>query len=328
MLLTLTNSTPPATDLGFLLHKNPANVRSVPLAFGQAHVFFPDATDDRCTAALMLEIDPIRLVRRRGVADFALAPYVNDRPYVASSFMSVAIAKLFGTAMSGRSEERPELVDTPLDLSVRVPVLPSRGGEPLLRRLFEPLGYVVEATPIRLDPRFPEWGDGRCFDIRISASARLRDVLQHLYVLLPVLDDQKHYWVTGDEIEKLLNRGREWLADHPERELITRRYLRHPRLAREALSRLLEEDQPDPDEAEERHDREEEAFEERLRLRDERLGTVIAVLRSACPEGPRPRMRRRAPAGGAAPRGAVRGGRWDRRLGRRARCGGPEATPR
>jgi 3' terminal RNA ribose 2'-O-methyltransferase Hen1 len=283
MLLTITSSTRPATDLGFLLHKNPHRVRSVELAFGTAHVFYPEAGDDRCTAALMLDIDPISLVRRgRGRADAPLADYVNDRPYVASSFMSVAIAKVFGTAMSGRSEDRPELAEAALPLSMRLPVLPCSGGEPLLRRLFEPLGYEVAATPIRLDERFPAWGVSRYLEVRLDATLRLRDVLEHLYVLLPVLDDDKHYWVSRDEIDKLLRRGGEWLATHPERETITRRYLRHqPRLTREALDRLLEEDQADPDADELEHARAEDALEAQLSLRDQRIQSVVAALREA-----------------------------------------------
>lgn len=281
MLMTLTNLTPPATDLGFLLHKNPDTVRSVRLAFGEAHVFYPEASTNRCTAALLLEVDPISLVRRgRGRNAFALAEYVNDRPYVASSFMSVAIAKLFGTALAGRSNERPGLVDSVLALEAWLPVLPCSGGEPLLRGLFEPLGYEVAATPIRLDEWFPDWGDSRYFDVRLSASVRVRDLLGHLYVLLPVLDDDKHYWVSRDEIDKLLSRGREWLAEHPERDLITRRYLRHqPRLAREALARLLEEEQVDPDAAVSERDLEESSLEERVNLRDQRLESVVTALR-------------------------------------------------
>ena len=208
MLLTITNSTRPATDLGYLLHKHPDHVRSVKLAFGDAHVFYPEADEDRCTAALLLDVDPISLVRRGRRSEFALAEYVNDRPYVASSFMSVAIARAFGTALGGRSGERPQLVETPLELSVHLPVLPCRGGEPLLRRLFEPLGYAVSAVPIPLDTQFPAWGESRHLDVKLRAETRLRDLLGHLYVMLPVLDDQKHYWVARDEIDKLLLRGR------------------------------------------------------------------------------------------------------------------------
>jgi 3' terminal RNA ribose 2'-O-methyltransferase Hen1 len=278
MLLTISNSTSPARDIGFLLHKNPDNVRTVRLSFGDAHVFYPEATDERCTVALLLEVDPIALVRRgRGRGDFALSEYVNDRPYVASSFMSVAIAKVFGTALAGRGD-RPELADSPLALAVHVPVLPCRDGEPMLRQLFEPLGYDVHTIAIPLDPAFPSWGESRYLDVRLTTTARLRDVLGHLYVLLPVLDDDKHYWVSSDEIDKLLNRGSDWLGGHPERELIAERYLRHQhRLAQEALARLLEEDQVDPDDSSEG----DEAPEDRLSLRDQRIAAVVAAIRLA-----------------------------------------------
>jgi 3' terminal RNA ribose 2'-O-methyltransferase Hen1 len=207
---------------------------------------------------------------------------VNDRPYVASSFMSVALAKVFGTAMTGRCDDRPELAASRIPLEVHLPVLPCRGGVDLLHRLFEPLGYDISARAIPLDERFDAWGPSLYLDARLQTTARLADVLNHLYVLLPVLDDQKHYWVADDEIEKLLRRGVGWLADHPESELITRRYLRHHGgLAREALARLLEEDQPDPDLSQRRHDREEEQVEERLGLRDQRIAAVTQALKDA-----------------------------------------------
>ena len=58
MLLTITTTHQPATDLGFLLHKHPDKLQSFKLPFGQAHVYFPEATQTRCTAALLLDIDP------------------------------------------------------------------------------------------------------------------------------------------------------------------------------------------------------------------------------------------------------------------------------
>ena len=283
MLLTLTTTHRPATDLGYLLHKNPSALRSVDMWFGKAHVFYPEATDERCTAALLIDVDPIGLVRRkgRGAEPAALEPYVNDRPYAASSFVSVALAKLFGTAMTGRSAERQELADTPLPLEVRIPALPCRGGEELLRRLFEPLGYEVSATPIPLDEQFPDWGDSPYLETRLATTGRVAEVLSHLYVLLPVLDDAKHYWVSRDEIEKLLRRGEGWLRDHPENELITRRYLRYqPRLAREALARLLEEDQSDPDSEVRRRDEEEERVERPLGLGEQRMEAVLGALKT------------------------------------------------
>src|SRR5213080_194174 len=262
MLLTITTTYQPATDLGYLLHKNPAHVQSFSLAFGQAHVFYPEAAIERCTAALLLDIDPVYLVRGRAKSS-TLDSYVNDRPYVASSFLSVAIADVYGTSLNGRCALRPDLVDIPLPLQAQLAVVPARGGEAFLKQLFEPLGYTVTLTSHMLDEQYPEWGESSYFTVTLDATCRLRDLLTHLYVLIPVLDGDKHYWIGDDEVEKLLRRGEGWLAAHPEREAIANRYLRHRHhLSRAALARLSEEDQPDPDAVEEVHDIEEELVEE------------------------------------------------------------------
>ncbi len=284
MLLTISTTHKPATDLGFLLHKHPDRVHTFEQSFGSAQVFYPEATEDRCTAALLLEIDPVGLVRNRKASSegHLLQQYVNDRPYVASSFLSVAIANAFGTAMNGRSKERQEVADTPIPLEVHIPCVACRGGEELLRRLFEPLGYQVEATRHELDAQFPEWGTSAYFSVQLKAICKLADLLTHLYVLIPVLDDDKHYWVGDDEVEKLLLRGRNWLPTHPDKELIARKYLSHKRsLTREALERLIDEDQKDPDAEDETHAEEEAKLEERISLNEQRLGSVLAVLRSA-----------------------------------------------
>jgi 3' terminal RNA ribose 2'-O-methyltransferase Hen1 len=285
MLLTITTTHAPATDLGYLLHKHPDRHHAVELSFGSAHVVYPEATADRCTAAVLVDVDPIGLVRgRKGSAgnDFALADYVNDRPYAASSFLSVALARLFGTAMSGRSSERQELADTSIPLEVSCPAVPVRGGEPLLRRLFEPLGYGVEATPVPLDPHFPAWGDSRYLTVTLRATARVKDLLEHLFVLLPVLDDDKHYWVGADEVDKLIRRAGAWLGAHPEREVISSRYLRHDRrLTSQALARLVSEEANDPDEIAEQRDAEEEAVEKPLSLAEQRIAAVVDAIEQA-----------------------------------------------
>ena len=280
MLLTLTLTRPPATDLGHLLHKHPERLQSFSLPFGQAHVFYPEASEEQCTAALMLEVDPVGLIRR-GVRFPRLDQYVNDRPYVASSFLSVAIARVYNTALGGRSKERPELVEQPLPLRARIAALPCAGGEGLLRRLFEPLGYGVHAVDHPLDEQFPEWGESRYFTVELEGELRLRELLAHLYVLVPVLDAEKHYWVGEDEVEKLLRRGEGWLAAHPERELIVNRYLKYRRsLTSEALAKLLEDEEVDPDRELETRAAEEEAVEEPLRLNEKRLGAVVSVLKA------------------------------------------------
>jgi 3' terminal RNA ribose 2'-O-methyltransferase Hen1 len=282
VLLTITLTRPPATDLGWLLHKHPARPQSFDLAFGRAHVFYPEAADDRCTAALLLDVDAVGLVRGRRQAPAGdgglLEQYVNDRPYVASSFLSVAIAQVYGSALAGKCRDRPSLPEEPLPLSARLEVLPCRGGPGFLGRLFGPLGYEVSSTRHPLDERFPEWGDGPYHSVELRATCRLRDLLAHLYVLVPVLDDEKHYWVGDDEVEKLLRHGEGWLSEHPERDRITERYLKRQRhLVRDALERLLPEG---GEPAEGTADAEEEALEAPLSLHRRRLAAVADELKA------------------------------------------------
>jgi 3' terminal RNA ribose 2'-O-methyltransferase Hen1 len=244
-------------------------VQSFSVPFGQAHVFYPEATEERCTAALLLDIDPVGLIRRgRGRGSFPLAEYVNDRPYVASSFLVVAMNSVYKSAMAGTCKPMQELADSPIPLRAHMPAVPARGGEDVVRRIFEPIGYAVEAAPLPHD---------RHVELTLTADVRLADLLNHLYVLLPVLDDDKHYWVGDDEVEKLMRKGEGWLPGHPARDLIVRRYLkRQGRLVHPALAALDEGLPPaEPDAAPE------EELEERVSLRDQRLGTVEAVLRAS-----------------------------------------------
>jgi 3' terminal RNA ribose 2'-O-methyltransferase Hen1 len=249
MFLTIgTTGTPerPATDLGFLLHKHPEKAQAFSTSYGKAHVLYPEADAERCTAALLLEVDAVALVRRGkgkgrgGAPDAALAQYVNDRPYAASSLLAVALSSVFSSALRGVCNARPERAAEPLPLRIEVPALPARGGPELVRRLFEPLGWAVTAEPVALDTEFPEWGDSRYVRLVLeSGQLTLAEALRHLYVLLPVLDDAKHYWVSSDEVDKLLRAGEGWLPGHPEQKLITSRYLsRRWSLTRQAMERL------------------------------------------------------------------------------------------
>ena len=281
MLLSITTTHQPATDLGYLLHKNPGNTHETSLSFGSAFVFFPEATDTRCTACLSVDVDPIQLVRgrrnseRRGAA--LLDHYVNDRPYAVSSFLSVALARTMREAIGGRSKERPDLAAAPIPLEVVLTPLPCRGGEKMVRELFEPLGYAVEFEGAPLDPEFPGWGDSVYGTLKLQAETRLSEFLTHLYVLIPVLDNQKHYWVGSDEVEKLLSRGEGWLEDHPAREVIANRYLRKRDFAKEALS-VLEERAGISDEEPPSENEPEEALEKPIRLNDLRYEAITAAL--------------------------------------------------
>jgi 3' terminal RNA ribose 2'-O-methyltransferase Hen1 len=169
-----------------------------------------------------------------------------------------------------------------LPLEARLAAASCRGGEGLVRALFEPLGYRVESERIALDERFPAWGRGPHFALVLSRACTLREMLAHLYVLIPVLDDDKHYWVGEDEVEKLLRHGEGWLESHPEKELIARRYLKHqPRLTREALARLVADDGSDPDAEACVHAEEEAAIEETVSLNQARQTSVLGELRAS-----------------------------------------------
>jgi 3' terminal RNA ribose 2'-O-methyltransferase Hen1 len=283
MLLTISTSYQPASDLGYLLHKNPARIQTEDVSFGTATVFYPEASAEKCTAALLLEIDPVGLVRGRGPAGEGgqLEQYVNDRPYAANSFLSVAIGRIFNTAMTGRSKERQELADSEIPVSAHLPVLAARGGHDLVRRLFEPLGYEVTLTGSQLDEQFPDWGESPYVSLTLTGKKRLQDLLTHLYVLIPVLDNEKHYWVAGDEIDKLLRRGEGWLGTHPEKDLIVSRYLKRQRsLAREALDRLLAAETPAEQLTEANSAAKEDSGPKRS-LHSQRLEVVAATLKAS-----------------------------------------------
>lgn len=279
MLLRITSTANPATDLGYLLHKNPANVFSAEFGLGKAYVFYSDTTPERCTACLLLELDPMELVR----GSQQLEDYVNDRPYVSSSYLTVAIGRVFGTALAGNCNRRPELVSTKLPLEITIEVIRSRGGAETLRKLFEPLGYAVDARPIPLDERFPEWGESFYFQLTIRGLVTVHDALSHLYVLLPVLDEQKHYFAGDDEVDKLLRHGEGWLSGHPERPFIISRYLkRRSSLIEQAYAKLLNEEAATVEAVESRTENSahsEQDLERPMTLHTQRLSLVATKLK-------------------------------------------------
>ena len=277
MLLTITYTGQNTTELGYLLFKNPYRPQKIELNYGNAYVFYPEISNERTTAALLLDIDPIDLARGKADSNGGmLFDYVNDRPYVSSSFLSSAISKVFGTAMSGRADKYQALSDSLLDLEASVTMLPCRSEQGMLNRVFEPLGYEVTYETFINDENFPDWGESKYVNLTIKGKQRLRDLLKHIYVLIPVFDKQKHYWVGKNEVEKLMSHAGEWLSNHEMKEFITSRYLKHLRpLVNIAYERLVSEDAGEMNE-----DPDNETGEENKRLNTQRLDNVIAALKS------------------------------------------------
>ena len=287
MFLTIDFHAENAPDIGYLLHKNPGSAFESGMWFGKIRVFYPVVESQRCQIALLLEVDPIGLVRNKRRAN-TLDQYVNDRPYVASSFLSVALIEAFSTAMNGKSRERPERVGEKMRVAIHIAALACDGGEDLITRLFAPLGYTVTATQTPLDERFPEWGASRIYGVTLEGEQTVQALLTHLYALIPVLDNAKHYFVGADEVDKLLDKGAAWLPAHPEKELITRRYLNYKQaMVRDALTQLQtmrEDDAETQEEADARQTAQEETAEKPLRLNDARLTAALEAVREMEPK--------------------------------------------
>ncbi|MBR0149548.1 MAG: 3' terminal RNA ribose 2'-O-methyltransferase Hen1 [Lachnospiraceae bacterium] len=240
MLLTITYRGENTQDLGYLLYKNPARPQSVQLSMGRAYIFYPEVSDEETTVALLVSLDPLNLAKgKTGSLEKGLFAYVNDRPYVASSFMTNAINRVFGTAMTGRCDSRPELAASELDLEAKIYMLPVRGNKNFLNEVFEPLGYEVKYETFCVDEEYPGWGECDCVNLMLHGKVRVADLLNQLYILIPVFDLQRHYFVNDTDVEAIVKHGENWLPSHPLAERIVRRYFKMARsLGREASERL------------------------------------------------------------------------------------------
>ena len=311
MLLTITYTGEDADNLGYLLYKNPNRHQVFELNYGKAYVFYPEVSKERTTATLLLDINPLDLARgKEGAKGGGLFDYVNDRPYVASSFLSGAIAKVFGTAMTGKSKEHQELASSAIPLESKIVMLLCVGDNTWINRLFEPLGYVVETEEYLSDENFPEWGESKYVNVTIKGEVRLCDLLSQIYVLIPVFDRQKHYWMAEDEVNKLIKHGGDWLKTHPERDLIMTRYFnKKARYYSMAVKRLMEDTEPEDitedrdieeiegeegeksiekakaseaaEEAKEKDGAEEKASAKGVSLNQQRLDAIVSVLKDA-----------------------------------------------
>ena len=283
MVLTISTKQENANELGYLFNKHPHRPQGYNMPFGKAYVFYPVCSENECSISLMLDIDPIGLVRRKSknTGMMPLEQYVNDRPYVCSSFMSVAISNIYGQTINGKCKLRPDLIEKTFNVEAILSVLPCRGGEDILKRLFEPLGYQIEYSQFVLDNKFEEWGNSAYFKVKLLHSLTIKELLTHLYVLIPVLDNQKHYFVDKAEIDKLLKKGQGWLESHPEREFIVRRYLKYKTsYAYEALRRLIDLSPAEMEDNDSESNHKEIEIERKLKLNDQRYGTLLSILKS------------------------------------------------
>ena len=282
MILNISTLDNPADELGYLLYKHPDKFQSFELNYCTAHCFYAQVAQSRTTFCLLLDTDPMALNKNLSLQDF-----VNDRAYVASSLMSVAIGRTLKSAMKGVCKDRPELGDKEISLEAQLPCIHLAGNPSLLTELFEPLGYKVEATPLSLDDIEPGLSNSEIlgwrstyYSLTICATTTVSRLLKHLYVLIPVLDNKKHYYVGKDEVELLMSRASDWLADHPLKDLIIRRYLAHKTHLTQEAQALLAHADIDAQKFEEQSKKasSEDILEKPLSLNQKRLEAVLGQI--------------------------------------------------
>jgi 3' terminal RNA ribose 2'-O-methyltransferase Hen1 len=242
MYLSIATTYQPATDLGHLLHKHPDRAFKSEGSQSDYYCFFPVATAEYCKACLVLNFNsrPESNGHGRPFLPQLQSQYINDRPYVAGSQLSIAIADVFGTAMNGKSKDRQNLADIALPFEIEISAVHCNAGADFIQKIFEPLGYTVEVSNTKLNEKFPAWGQAPYFSIKLNTTKRISEILRQIYVLLPVLDNFKHYYIEDAEKEKILRLGEGWLQNHPLVEIITQRSLKNIRsLSNEALEILL-----------------------------------------------------------------------------------------
>jgi 3' terminal RNA ribose 2'-O-methyltransferase Hen1 len=228
MMLSIACKNLSEEELGFLLHKNPARVHPLDLSFGKVYVFFDEPPEGhQAQVCLLVDVDPLAMVQGRGGLGHQDALYVNDRPYVASSLLASAVTKVFGTALSGRCKERPELVDREIEWTFAMPFVARGSMLNALFHLFEPLGYEFDPDLLNYDSSVDYATSARPILTRIAVRTTLSEALSHLVVLIPVLDGENHRWVDDGDLVPFVRRVESWLPDHPYGMYILRRALKY-----------------------------------------------------------------------------------------------------
>lgn len=281
MLINITVTGENAKALSYILWKNPDHIFDREFSSGHVVVFFSEYSNQKATASLLVLVDSVGMVRSEWGR--ISSSYVDHRPYAASSIASVALKEAYSSAFAGKSEtaEIDAVIKQKLPVEIELSSVWVKGGVQSIHDFFEPLGYAVNAEKLLYESKWLK-SDSCVFNVTLTGMQTILDLLRHLYVLLPALDNKKHYFVNENEIVKLLSHGEGWLETHPYKERIVSRYLIHRHnLIEEALEQLAEEVQDE--ETEENAAGAEEAMERPIRLQEERLQTALAVMRTLDP---------------------------------------------
>lgn len=215
-----------AKMLSFLLSKNPQNLYDRMEKGYRVRLTYTVFSDSEVEALIFVTPDPVELVKN-SPDTYEITQYINDREFVVSSIFCSNTRSALGTALNGRpKEEYLDWAKHAFQLTIGFGPVATDLPDAAIKNLFEPLGYQTEIERGRADYNFQFKERSSARFINLQSKVTLQNALQHLFVLIPVLDDYRHYFIDEREIEKLERYGEGWLADHPLKELIIKRTLR------------------------------------------------------------------------------------------------------
>ncbi|MGE6488602.1 3' terminal RNA ribose 2'-O-methyltransferase Hen1 [Paenisporosarcina sp. NPDC076898] len=212
--------------ISYLLSKNPNNLYERNHKGHLVRLFYSKFTETELEVTIFVTPDPIELVKNNSNS-YDITHYINDREFAVSSIFCSFIRSALGTALNGQpKEEHLMWVNHPFSFNFEFgPVVSSLSDEKLMN-LFEPIGYEVTINRPEIEYSFPIKTKSSARYLSIKGMKTLQEGLRHLFVLIPVIDNYKHYFIDEKEIEKLERYGEGWLDQHPLRDLIYRQALR------------------------------------------------------------------------------------------------------
>ncbi|WIM41190.1 3' terminal RNA ribose 2'-O-methyltransferase Hen1 [Paenibacillus sp. PK4536] len=233
MYLTIKATGTHASMISHLLAKNPNNLYDRTEKGARIRLVYTSFQPEETEVLLFVTPDPIDLVK--GSPDhYDITQYINDRELVVSSLFCSYIRPALGTALNGKPKaDYIDWVEHPFTLHMSMGPVASDLPDSMIESLFQPLGYEVQMERGEIDYSFDLKNRSTVRHIQISGQQTLQHMLRQLYILIPVLDNYKHYYISDDEIERLQRYGEGWLSTHPQHDLIIKRSLRFAPLIKE-----------------------------------------------------------------------------------------------
>ncbi|TDL78499.1 3' terminal RNA ribose 2'-O-methyltransferase Hen1 [Peribacillus frigoritolerans] len=226
MQLTIKATGDNVKAISYLLSKNPNNLYERNHKGHLVRLFYSKFEETELEVTIFVTPDPIDLVKNNSNS-YDITHYINDREFAVSSLFCSFIRSALGTALNGQpKEEYSEWVNYRFSFQFEFGPVVSSLSDKQLKDLFEPIGYEVAISRPDIEYSFEMKDKSSARSICLKGMKTLQNGLRQLFVLIPVIDNYKHYYIDDKEIEKLERYGEGWLEDHPKRDYIYRQSLR------------------------------------------------------------------------------------------------------